>query len=179
MSHPLSPDRPVELPTEDRLGYAPFAENLARAIRERAPSDGIVLALHGPWGSGKSTVLALVQHFLEREPTESQPIVIHFNPWWFSSRDDLLRRFFDQLIARFAAAGTKFKKLREKVAALAGLVGASPIPYADWVKSVGKLVSPGERSVHDLRRSVEELLRALEGPVVLIIDDIDRLSLPR
>ena len=178
VSHPLSADRPVDLPSEDRLGYARFAENLARAIRERAPSDGIVLALHGSWGSGKSTVLALVQHFLEQAPSTSQPTVVHFNPWWFSSRDDLLRRFFDQLIVRFAAGGAKFKKLREQVAALAGLVGGSPVPYAEWVKSVGKLVSPGERSVHDLRKHVEELLRALEAPVVIIVDDIDRLSLP-
>jgi predicted KAP-like P-loop ATPase len=38
------------------FGHAPFANMLANAIRSYQASDGIVPALCGPWGSGKSTI---------------------------------------------------------------------------------------------------------------------------
>lgn len=86
MSEPvaLSPDRPSTDPAQDLFGHAPFARTLAQAIRSYRGSDGIVLALYGPWGSGKSTVLAYVQHELERGQEDDRPVVVPFNPWWFS-----------------------------------------------------------------------------------------------
>ena len=38
----LSPDRPETDPSRDELGYAPFAEQLARAITAGIPEDGFV-----------------------------------------------------------------------------------------------------------------------------------------
>lgn len=64
----LSSDRPSTDPAQDLFGHAPFARTLAKAIRNYRGSDGIVLALYGPWGSGKSTVLAYVEHELEQGP---------------------------------------------------------------------------------------------------------------
>jgi hypothetical protein len=64
----LSADRPSTDPAQDLFGHAPFARTLAKAIEGYLASDGIVLALYGPWGSGKSTVLAYVQHELEQGP---------------------------------------------------------------------------------------------------------------
>ena len=49
------------------MGYASFAKNLADAIARITPTDGLVLALYGPWGSGKSTVLNFVGSYLDRE----------------------------------------------------------------------------------------------------------------
>lgn len=60
----LSSDQPRTDPKEDLFGHAPFAEQLARSIGRYAAESGLVLALHGPWGSGKSTVLGYVRHYL-------------------------------------------------------------------------------------------------------------------
>ena len=54
---PLSADRPSSDPKDDLFGHAPFAERLANSIGHYSGTDGLVLALYGPWGSGKSTVL--------------------------------------------------------------------------------------------------------------------------
>jgi predicted KAP-like P-loop ATPase len=73
------PDRPGANPErDDQLGYAPFAKNLAQAIARITPTDGLVLALYGPWGSGKSTVLNFVESYLQRWPEgrEVQPLVV-------------------------------------------------------------------------------------------------------
>src|SRR5690554_7429653 len=68
----LSADRPSIDPKDDLFGHAPFASSLADSICRYPGSDGLVLALYGPWGSGKSTVLSYVQHFLERRPESEQ-----------------------------------------------------------------------------------------------------------
>ena len=55
------------------------------------------MGIYGPWGSGKSTMLNFIEHYLkDQQPTEQATIVL-FNPWWFSGREDLTRSFFSQL----------------------------------------------------------------------------------
>ena len=80
----ISADRPSSNPQDDLFGHAPFAESLANSICRYPGNDGLVLALYGPWGSGKSTVLNYVRHFLEQRPEAEQPVIVTFNPWWFS-----------------------------------------------------------------------------------------------
>lgn len=71
----LSADRPSSNPQDDLFGHAPFAESLANSICLYPGNDGLVLALYGPWGSGKSTVLSYVRHFLEQRPEAEQPVI--------------------------------------------------------------------------------------------------------
>ena len=47
----LSADRPSTDPKDDLFGHAPFAKSLADSICRYPGSDGLVLALYGPWGS--------------------------------------------------------------------------------------------------------------------------------
>jgi predicted KAP-like P-loop ATPase len=65
----LSGDRPLTDPACDRLGYAPFAERLADAILRLPSDEGVVIALHGAWGSGKTTALNFVRHFISAKPS--------------------------------------------------------------------------------------------------------------
>ncbi|MEO5937281.1 MAG: P-loop NTPase fold protein [Terriglobales bacterium] len=95
----LSSDRPSIDPKQDLFGHAPFAEALAKSIHSYPDADGVVLALYGPWGSGKSTVLAYVLHYLQQLPEEEQPVIVTFNPWWFSGQENLARAFLGQLQA--------------------------------------------------------------------------------
>lgn len=60
----LSADRPSTDPKDDLFGHAPFAKSLANSIRRYPGSDGLVLALYGPWGSGKSTMLSYLRESL-------------------------------------------------------------------------------------------------------------------
>ena len=48
-------DRPLRDLENDELGHAPFARSIARALAKMDASDSFVMALTGPWGSGKST----------------------------------------------------------------------------------------------------------------------------
>jgi KAP-like P-loop domain-containing protein/outer membrane protein with glycine zipper len=60
----LLSDRPILCAAEDQLGFQPFCATLAKGLREMAPAEGMVVALHAPWGSGKTSALNLLQRHL-------------------------------------------------------------------------------------------------------------------
>ena len=95
----LSADRPSSNPQDDLFGHAPFAEGLSNSICHYPGNDGLVLAIYGPWGLGKSTVLSYVKHFLEQRRQAEQPVTVTFNPWWVSVQENLTRAFLGQLEA--------------------------------------------------------------------------------
>jgi predicted KAP-like P-loop ATPase len=93
----ISGDRPVEDPAQDLLGLAPFAQQIAQSITTMAPAEGFVVGIHGPWGSGKTTLLRFIEHYLKQKPRKQQPVIVHFNPWWFAGHEDLTRHFLGEL----------------------------------------------------------------------------------
>ena len=141
----LSPDRPSNNPAEDVYGHAPFAKTLARGIQGYQGDEGIVLSLYGPWGSGKSTVLNYVKNELDQIKEDERPIVVEFNPWWFSGHEALARAFLSQLQA--VLGKTKgFKKVGEAIAKYSGALGAT-VGFLTDVASAAIGAPPGAGSV--------------------------------
>ena len=85
----IGSDTPQTDPANDAFGYAPFAQKIAKAVCNVPNPHGLVMAVHGPWGSGKSSLLNFVKYYLSDLPKDKQPVVIDFNPWWFSNREHL------------------------------------------------------------------------------------------
>ena len=174
----LSADNPLIDPKDDRLGYASFAKNLAESLCLMTSSEGLVLAVYGSWGSGKSTLLNFVIHNLEQKPNNEQPIIVRFNPWWFSGQEELTRHFFEQLQVNLKKAPNVAKELTENLANFADIVSGLPIPYAEYVKAlsdVGKaFVQP--KDIYKLKEEIEKILKQQKQKILIVIDDIDRLT---
>src|ERR1700722_1160242 len=96
-SYSLLADVPVSDPKQDQLGRSPFAKALAKTITSMKGQDSFVFGLCGPWGSGKSSVLNLVNAERESGRSRNKPLVVDFNPWWFSGHDQLLNAFLSQI----------------------------------------------------------------------------------
>lgn len=171
----FSADKPLTDPKEDRLGYAPFAEYLAKSICEMVPPEGLVIAVYGPWGSGKTTLLNFVRHYLERKPKNQRPIIVRFNPWWFSGHEDLVRRFFDQLQAALSRwrMGRKLRKLIAKLAEVVAQENRGFLGSAG--RMVAELANAEHKDVFELKDKIANLLRKKGKQILVIIDDIDRL----
>jgi predicted KAP-like P-loop ATPase len=58
-SRNLGPDLPLTDSAQDEFEYAPFASQLAQAVMGNINPQGLVLAVHGKWGNGKSSLLNL------------------------------------------------------------------------------------------------------------------------
>jgi predicted KAP-like P-loop ATPase len=179
----LSADRPSSNPQDDLFGHAPFAESLANSICRYPGNDGLVLALYGPWGSGKSTVLSYVRHFLEQRPETEQPVIVTFNPWWFSGQENLARAFLGQLQAVLPAKSEKFKKLgdllgdfAEGVGGLIDLSGMTGGAGSKIGKLIGLVTKRKPKDVPALKSEISKILGEAEKRILVVIDDIDRLT---
>lgn len=69
-------DQPLKPGDTDHLGHTAIARGLADFIRNDNTEPGITLAVTGSWGSGKSSIMRLLEHDLKRAG---------FRPAWFNA----------------------------------------------------------------------------------------------
>lgn len=179
----LSSDRPSLDPNEDLFGHAPFAASLAKSIRDYPGTDGLVLALYGPWGSGKSTVLSYVRYYLEQGEEDDRPLIVPFNPWWFSGQENLARAFLGQLQAVLPSKNEKFKLLgsllgefAEGVGGLIDLTGVTGGLGGRLGWLIGAISKQKPKDVPALKTKISKILRDAGKRILVLVDDIDRLT---
>ena len=179
----LSSDTPVSVPAEDAYGFAPFAKNLAKAIRVTPSPHGLVMAINGPWGSGKSSMLNLVKYELKTVLEHEGPIVIEFNPWWFNGRDQLATQMLTQLGEKLRGGDSKFlvgagNLMSEYSSALSAMVALSTgIPWIDKpVNFLLKRLKYKPKEVHKIKADIAQRLKDSDRRILLIVDDLDRLT---
>ena len=178
----LSSDRPCIDPNDDLFGHSPFAKSLADSICCFPGSDGLVLALYGPWGSGKSTVLNYVQYHIEQHLESEQPVIVSFNPWWFTGQENLAHSFLGQLQAVLPEKFSGFKRLGEKIAEFSDGIGGLAELVGDFagvggvVKTGMKLLAGKPKDIPALKTEISNILLVENKRVLVIIDDIDRLT---
>ena len=179
-------DKPISLPEEDILGFNPLAEVIAGSISKMEKADGTVIAINGPWGSGKSSVVNLVRHHLCNTGDASMKIV-DFKCWWFRGEEALTVAFFRELYSVFHPSLTRrAKKALPKLGQFLGIAGTTlsaagafnaPLAVVGKAASgIGKLFGRQEETVEKLHKEIFDALQKGTNRYLIIIDDIDRLS---
>ena len=82
----LASDAPLRPEDPDPLGYGKIARTLSNFIRNRNTTPPLTIAVTGRWGSGKSSLMNLLQHDLRRF---GYPCV-WFNAWHHQKEEHLL-----------------------------------------------------------------------------------------
>ena len=171
-------DRPIERREQDRLDRRSFAESIARQVRSVPAEHGFTIAVAGEWGSGKTSVLNMVAEALEGDDDVA---ILHFNPWLFSSADDLVTRFFRELSAQLGRGRSeKLKNVAKAVGELGqSLAPLSPVPGTTSVANLlGKITNQWAKqpSLHEKRDRLRKALEQAKSRIVVVVDDIDRLE---
>jgi predicted KAP-like P-loop ATPase len=175
-------DRPIESAEEDRLGRAPFAKAMAAQILEAPALDSYVVAIMGPWGSGKTSIVNMIA---EEVKLRSDAVVMRFNPWIFSGTEQLVGFFFRELGAQFSelrsdrlsAIGASLKRyagLFGSVVRFVPTVGGALKEAAEIAKTAGETLAEPP-SVESQRDKIREQLKGQDQRIVVLVDDIDRL----
>jgi len=177
-------DLPVENATRDTLGMGVYAEALANFIRQC--DTPMVVGIQGDWGSGKTSLMQMVDSLLrEADPT---PVSIQLNTWQYAQIENpsdiaplvlmgLFRKLGDE-----GAGGAReklwdafrhFAKIRK-----VGIAGIVEVEMDDSKKSQAPLDPTFE--IETLKTRFQEAVRLrLEttpaSRVVVFIDDLDRL----
>jgi predicted KAP-like P-loop ATPase len=169
-------DRPQTDPANDRLGYRSFSQQLAKGIQNMATPEGFVVAVYGTWGMGRSTALEFVKYYLEQLPDDQRPIIVDFNPWWFPDAEDLAKYFFVQLDAALSSRLQNIAEQVRRFAVSAGrVVSKVPVAGAGIGATISNVLSAAQ-DVLALKRRIAEMLREQDRRIVIIIDDMDRLT---
>ncbi|HEX2161411.1 MAG TPA: P-loop NTPase fold protein [Thermoleophilaceae bacterium] len=185
----LDADAALEDERDDGLDRVLFSDRLAHQIKRARAKTGLVVALIGPWGSGKTTVLGWVQKRLEEGQPKDDPsrVVVRFNPWLVSGSEQLVSQFVSELaVALPRRAGERraadaAARLHRYARALQILEGA---PGVGWMfgtggallNEIGRRRHETPETVFEQREQVCKALEALGLHVVVVIDDVDRLE---
>jgi len=165
-------DAPLESEEQDLFDRAPFANRVADTISTMADPSSLVVAIYGPWGDGKTTVLNFIRNRLFKHPSV---ITVNFNPWRLDGEKALLQGFFENLAeALDRELATKTERVGDVLKRYGTLLKAVPGGWADVAQGAGEVLSSA--SIDELKKRVGTLLSEEKRRVVIVMDDIDRLE---
>ncbi len=194
-------DQPIEKSEDDILLRAPIAKNLAEGIRKYAQNKSFVIGIQGEWGDGKTSFINMMLASFEEKELQEDFIVIHFNPWYFTGEDQILKQFCDTFAdklstksngnERIVQAAKKIKKIAalvkpfKDIANFAGLsigvpgmgtiLRGSVDKVADFAKDLEEAYQPSE-DLFEIKNQIEDALSDFNKKIIVIVDDIDRLN---
>lgn len=186
-------DKPIESFNDDILGRAYFAKQLGQAILSFDLIDNITIGLYGKWGTGKTSIINLALKEIENKVSdmkeEDKPVILKFDPWNFTDNQNLILQFFNQLKTKLKVKN--YAGFAEGVAeALDSYVDA--FEFASDIPIIGKYISLfkmtanfaskdiksrcNSTSISDTKDKLIKELKKKNKKIIVIIDDIDRLS---
>lgn len=172
----LLADKAVASERDDSFQRYPFARQLAATICERGSTESLVIGLYGQWGAGKSSVL----NFIQAELADTDVLTVYFNPWRFDGEEQLLQGFFAELgLALQAVTTREAKEAAHKAVATHSQQIVSKIKLLDRDTHGQSLQNfKSQAKLEEIKKEINELLRISGKRVLVLIDDIDRLSAP-
>lgn len=174
----LEGDNALAKRSQDELGRVGFAEGLAKRIIEIESPDGIVVAVDGTWGSGKSTILNFIKDWID-ESGDEKIVTVDFNPWLYARRAELAQALLTEIAAALdleSPLGQKARKMIGRLASFAQVVPSNLI--FDVSGSAKKLeeLTADSRSLSALKNDFAEAMEESGKTIVVFVDDIDRLE---
>ncbi len=187
-------DKPIERSEDDLLNRATFSQELADAILAYTDTDNFTISLCGEWGCGKTSIIhMIIQEIREKSQymqDEEKPIVIMFNPWNYSDKNQLISQFFKE-VSLAIKKQSKSDNLKRVGSAIDKY--SSAIDYSKYIPVVGQYIAMIEpivkgvgqaltqkadeiESIESQKDIVVNELKDLKQKLIVVIDDIDRLN---
>ncbi len=199
-------DVAVSSPDEDMFFFYEDAKSVAEILLKVLKGSSVAYAVRGPWGSGKTSFMKLVQWVL-RNRKGDKVLTVWFDAWKFKDAVHLgdalvyevLRCMVDELEGELGKDSNDVKTLVKELkrvenelgkrrdfwcllkrgvgAAIATAADVSVTPpYAKGAIRIGKSVFDSVKSTHKIEKSVEKLLGVLRKHRVGLVAFLDDLD---
>jgi predicted KAP-like P-loop ATPase len=166
----------------DKFDRKQFVDSIAEVIQSQTTDvnpqgdkefknleENMIVGLYGSWGSGKSSIINMLAENLSDRSVES----VYFNPWMYENEDQLLVSLFGTITSKMGLAEEPRKKLVGLIQNYLPLVSAFNPKAAEITEAL--LTSPNINAFY-CKSEINKILLEAANPLVIFIDDIDRLS---
>lgn len=187
-------DKPINSKKEDLLDRADFSDALANAILSYKNTDNFTISLCGDWGSGKSSILKMTIDNINNKTSnlsnELKPLIIEFNPWNYSSAEQLISQFFAEILSELKQnnSSSTLNQIGNAIEKYSDIIDYTTyIPVVGKYLELSKFIFKGagktlkeigeeKNSIANQKKKVIKSLKSLKQKIIIIIDDIDRLN---
>jgi hypothetical protein len=114
MGHTYLEDIPADAP---EFNYTLVAKALAPLFSQES-TGATVVGIHGPWGTGKTTLMRSRERELKTKFDDAQHVFIQFNAWKYQERQALWRALILRVLGELRNHGADTDTLEELEASL-------------------------------------------------------------
>lgn len=162
-----------DLPT-DKNGFdrEKYAEHLIDEIIRSYENDivqesSFSILLSERYGMGKSSFIKLLKLKAKDKPL----CIVDFKPWLSRGSDQIILNFFELLRSELGSNNRKLSRLLKSYAVL-----ATESAYSKTLSAIVGELLLSENSIESQYESIKEELRKKKQPILVIVDDVDRLQ---
>lgn len=151
------------------LGHKEIVDTLKRFIESKHMISSSSVAIHGEWGSGKTSVMKTLENNLDKSTNE----VLFFEAWKYENTNPA--------IALITQIGYKLKKFDNEI--VGSLVESAIYVLTDWflgsrisdnLATIIGAVQKSNQEVNNLSDKLQTSIKKLNKKLIIIIDDLDR-----
>ncbi len=183
-------DRAVGL-SGDKLSFHRYTNPLISVLTDPGQETPFTIGIFGSWGSGKSSLLRMLEERLQMEHAE-EFVCVAFNPWVHRSEENMLVPLLHTLRdalnrdqkARFVESGKKIFDVLMRLGAdvLLKKITTDAVSLEKIEALEKKYIQSKhlvESEMRNLHKTLQDLLEEIHGQdgkprLVLLIDDLDR-----
>lgn len=182
----LLSDDVIKYGVNDKFDRTTFVDSIANIIHSQSTKvnaekdadfkdayENLIIGMFGEWGLGKSSIINLLDESLK----EKQLKTVYFNPWMYGSEEQVIISLFNIIIKEYGENKDIQKKLIGLFKKYAGLVSVASSTADSAMNTI--LDTFGEEDIidaHYCKEKIDELLAGTAQPLIIFIDDVDRLS---
>jgi len=169
----IDPDLPLDDSNpKDELRRTKFANELVAVLKQTRPSTrALVIGINGAWGSGKSSLQYLIKKELNQGKGNDLFYKIEFNPWFYSKDKSLAHSFLNTIKQAIRKDQYVISSTINRYATTLLHNAENILLKTQFLKDFGR-----EPSIEDELETVKSNINDLRKTLIVIIDDLDRLS---
>lgn len=172
-------DEPITTEEADLFGRDGYAARVAEQIvATHSGKASVVFGLTGPWGSGKTSLINLIENVLA--PKGGEYSVVRFTPWAAQDVSSLLGEFYAALLG--ALPKRKRANARRAFGSLLRIAApmAIAIPIAGASAGAAATAAADSLTKHpswdEAFQTAADHIAASSKKILVVVDDIDRLQ---
>lgn len=171
-------DQPVQNKGTDYLKLKNSAVALCRFIRY-TPTP-MTIGIQGSWGTGKTSLLNMIEDQIEIDNKSKNFVHIKINAWehsLLSRPEETLFKIVNDILSNIPGTNKGIKNHSKSLLKQATRLGAATMGAA--ISNVAEDLLTSENTIRDLKKDVEKTLSSAPfEKAIIYIDDLDRINPP-